>query len=221
MVIKLDGQLSETYPNYCTCSMSAYVKTKVINDVTDENRERTASPSESLSASPSVSLSAPPSVSLSAPPSESPSLPDMKPKFNPLLARIKSISDDFPDITGVVHIDKDKIRGNLIINYDIRTGPEMCNDCVIGIYNGGNCRTLYSTPFYDPDETDNPWTVDGGASIVTNMSGDAAAYIEVYNGRPLKKHACKYAVFHDSSGTPISCGLLIPVGENRAFCNKE
>ena len=95
----------------------------------------------------------------------------------------------------------------------------MFNDCVIAVFERANTCKELNVPFYDSHDTSNPWTAENGAHIVSNIRGKAAAYINVFNGRRLKKHTCKYVAIHDSSGNIISCGELVPMDKEKDFCH--
>eukprot|EP00551_Chaetoceros_affinis_P003438 CAMPEP_0203651746 /NCGR_PEP_ID=MMETSP0088-20131115/28293_1 /ASSEMBLY_ACC=CAM_ASM_001087 /TAXON_ID=426623 /ORGANISM="Chaetoceros affinis, Strain CCMP159" /LENGTH=130 /DNA_ID=CAMNT_0050511015 /DNA_START=125 /DNA_END=517 /DNA_ORIENTATION=- len=129
-------------------------------------------------------------------------------------------------MTGFVHLDRRPNGGDLIINYGIQNAPPSCTDCKIGVFEGGSCIKLFNA-FFDSDEVYNPWTAEQGAKYVTNMRGDAASIINVFNGRGLRQHACKYVALYDKrDGNPkahnrnnaIACGVLVPVGESASFC---
>ncbi len=216
MTIAFDGNLVDTpWPYYCRCYLKEYVKARVIND------------SDSFTQSPTTSL-APSSTPVSAPssvPSSSPTFPIVG-SPNSVIATIKSLSNDYPDMGGFVHVDTNPSGGRLIINYGIQHAPINCIDCKIGIFEGGNCYNLFNA-FYNPDETWNPWLADQGAIYVTNMRGHAASIINVFNGRELRQHICKFVALYDSrQGNPnahfrinaIACGVLVPLGEDESFC---
>ncbi len=168
MAISMDGQLDRSHPNYCQCSLEELFRSEVRGEeVNGKTDEPTASPTKS-----------PVVVNRQS-----------------LLARIKNLGDDYPDLSGVVQIEKEEDGADLIINYDIRNGPEMCDDCKIGVFHGSSCNELYDS-FYDPDKTANPWTVMNGAHIVSNNRGNAAAFINVFNGRGLRRHTCKLFILY-------------------------
>lgn len=203
MTIAMDGNLENTdSPNYCRCFLREIVKSRVIDDV--EN--------------PSPSPISVPSVPTTFPDVGSP---------NALVATIESLSDDYSEMDGFVHVDKMKSRNDIILNYGIKNAPISCMDCRIGIFEGSNCQDLQNA-FFNKTITWNPWTADQRAQYITNLMGDAASMIRVFDGNSLESHTCKYVALYDSreddpsahlKSNAIACGALVPVGENANFCD--
>ena len=135
----------------------------------------------------------------------------------------------YPDLDGWVKVEREPEGGDLILNYFISNGPIQCDDCRLGIFEGKKCSMLDGlNPFYDADDTGNPWRADKGAEYVTNNKGTGAGFTKVFNGRGLKQHECKVVGLFDSRDDnvnahkryrAIGCAPLIPEGEDKDYCD--
>ena len=138
----------------------------------------------------------------------------------------------YPKLDGWVKVEREQDRSApLTINYHIQDGPKQCGDCRLAIFDGGSCEeSPYNvSPFFDADDTKNPWFAKDGAKYVTNNKGRAAGFIKIFNGEGLKQHACKLVGLFDSKEedehahkirNAIACVPLIPEGKDSDFCDK-
>ncbi len=83
----------------------------------------------------------------------------------PLMTTIVPLDKDYKDLEGAVTVDYDS-RNQLVLDFDIKDGPERCDDCVLAIFNGKSCSDLGKA-------------IDDDGRYSTNNKGGAAGMSRV------------------------------------------
>jgi len=139
------------------------------------------------------------------------------PKLDYLEADIESFdNDDDGDesFKGKVWIEEDDGK-DLFFDYRLKNGPKRCDDCLITIHSGRNCKN-YGGKFFE--KSTNPYQ-DDETYFLSNKKGDASGFFVFNNGADLWANRCKLVVLRDSDGDKIGCGELIPDTKDEEYCN--